>query len=659
MPSQLELFARTPMKVEPAAGQSAPRLWVRRFVLQSEPGVVLQDVPLRKGLNVVWSPDPGDTDESVETTALGHGAGKTLFCRLLRYCLGEARFAPEGQREDIAAAFPDGLVGVEVVIDGEDWAVTRSIGQRRQHIAARGAALETLMYGEMPSTGMDEFVSHIGDRIVTAPVTALIPGSRPDRAWLTALAWLARDQECRFGDVLDWRAAASDSDSPVRGFSRGDALLALRALVGALSPAERDARVRSTELEAQLAVADGEARHRDWESARLRKELCAAIDLRDEELLPGRLAIEALRRGALTRLALVQQLPANDVDERDDLKVLRSKLESARHQASSLAIEVAKLQDSIRVARGLLSKAQSELPASSFATDAAENPVCRVCEVPIDRALADGCKLSRELHDVETMRRRHERLKQEVDGFAQQIERDVNEERSLTPQLVARSSLVASLRARVDALEAARDARADDWAAAVRVLDDVRRLDSVLVEHEGATNRAAELRARTEATRKDTADLRGAQADVFNRLGTHFHEVVRHLVSATAAGSVKLTGRSLELAITMGGNRSTAAIESLKVIAFDLATMILAIEGRVNVPAFLLHDSPREADLGLSSYHQLFALARLLEELSPEPLFQYIVTTTTRPPDDVRRGRWLRLILKGGPPSERLLRRDL
>ena len=601
------------MKVEPAAGQSGPRLWVRRFVLESEPGVVLQDVPLQKGLNVVWSPDPGDTGEAVGTSALGHGAGKTLFCRLLRYCLGEARFAPEGQREDIAAAFPDGLVGVEVVIDGEDWAVTRSIGHRRRHIAARGVTLETLMHGDMPSTGIDELVGHVGDRIVTAPVTALIPGTRPDRAWLTALAWLARDQECRFGDVLDWRASASDSDSPVRGFSRGDALLALRALVGALSPAEQDARMSSTKLEAQLAVADGEAKHREWQAARLRKELCVALGLQDQDLLPGRLGIEALRRKALTRLALVQELPANDVDEGDDLKILRSKLESARQKESSLEVTVAKLQEALRATRGLLSRAQSELPASSFATDAAENPVCPVCEVPIDRALADGCKLSLELHDVETMRRRHERLRQEVDGLAQQVEKDVNQERSLAAQLAVESSLVASLKARVEALETARDVRSDDWAAAVRVLDDVRRLDSVLVEHGAATNRGAELRVQTEAMRNDTADLRGAQADVFNRLGTHFHEVVRHLVSAAAAGSVKLTGRGLELVIAMGGNRSTAAIESLKVIAFDLATMILAIEGRVHVPAFLVHDSPREADLGLSSYHQLFALARSLE----------------------------------------------
>ena len=38
---------------------------------------------------------------------------RPLLCRLLRYCLGEDRFAPEDQRAEIAATFPDGLVGAE------------------------------------------------------------------------------------------------------------------------------------------------------------------------------------------------------------------------------------------------------------------------------------------------------------------------------------------------------------------------------------------------------------------------------------------------------------------------------------------------------------------------------------------------------------------
>jgi hypothetical protein len=75
-----------------------------------------------------------------------------------------------------------------------------------------------------------------------------------------------------------------------------------------------------------------------------------------------------------------------------------------------------------------------------------------------------------------------------------------------------------------------------------------------------------------------------------------------------------------------------------KVLAFDLACLCLSIEGATRVPAFLIHDSSREADLGLSIYDELFRLMRELEALTEITAFQYIVTTTTRPPDDPRSG---------------------
>ena len=42
------------------------------------------------------------------------------------------------------------------------------------------------------------------------------------------------------------------------------------------------------------------------------------------------------------------------------------------------------------------------------------------------------------------------------------------------------------------------------------------------------------------------------------------------------------------------------------------------------LPAFLVHDSPREADLGEAIYHRLFKLVRSFERLGDHPPFQYI-----------------------------------
>ena len=94
MTRQLDLLGHAGLEIEPEAGRSEPRLWVRRFAIWSEPGVILREIHLRPGLNIIWAPDPADQAVvPYGDMTLGHGSGKTLLCRLLRYCLGEDRFA--------------------------------------------------------------------------------------------------------------------------------------------------------------------------------------------------------------------------------------------------------------------------------------------------------------------------------------------------------------------------------------------------------------------------------------------------------------------------------------------------------------------------------------------------------------------------------------
>lgn len=145
---------------------------------------------------------------------------------------------------------------------------------------------------------------------------------------------------------------------------------------------------------------------------------------------------------------------------------------------------------------------------------------------------------------------------------------------------------------------------------------------------------------------------------VFDRLSNYFDAVIRTVVGPMASGRVSLDGNGVKLAVQLGGERSTAAIESLKVIAFDIAVMCMSMEGTTHLPAFLVHDSPREADLGLSVYHRLFSTVATLEA-QESSVFQYIVTTTTQPPAQFQKQPWLRLELRGSPSTERLLRCDL
>ncbi len=298
MPRQPDLFGPAALTVQPESGRAQPRLWVRRLTIWSDSGTRLRDIELRPGLNIIWSPDPGDQSDGGDIGYLGHGSGKTLFCRLLRFCLGEDRYASDEQRLRIAAALPEGWVSAEVLVDGALWGVLRPLGAGRPHYAVPDALPEHLLEGNIPPTGIEPLLEVIEQQIVTPGVAALIPGEHRLDAWRVALAWLTRDQECRFDRVLEWRSANSDSGSPTRSLSAAKHLDALRALVGAIVAEELQIRADISSLEERYKVRSQDVARRKWEADRLRANLATVVGLNLHDLPEGRLSIEVLRKAA-------------------------------------------------------------------------------------------------------------------------------------------------------------------------------------------------------------------------------------------------------------------------------------------------------------------------------------------------------------------------
>ncbi|ATQ69095.1 DUF2326 domain-containing protein [Methylosinus trichosporium] len=127
------------------------------------------------------------------------------------------------------------------------------------------------------------------------------------------------------------------------------------------------------------------------------------------------------------------------------------------------------------------------------------------------------------------------------------------------------------------------------------------------------------------------------------------------------AGSIKLDGHGLKVDAEFSGRGevSTAALESLKIVAFDLAALHMAVEEKADLPAFLLHDSPRETDLDGQLYDGLFRLVHQWEEQVETPCFQYIITTTTAPPTELRGDHYVRLLMSSTPAEKRLFAMEI
>lgn len=638
-------------------GEREPRLWVRRLVVWSAPGIVVRDVQLRPGLNIVWSPDPADLGPAEESPSggLGHGSGKTLFCRLIRYCLGEDRFAPDGQRDRIVLAFKDGLVGAEVILDGRPWAIIRPLGLSDRNTAKPDVTLDQLVAADEKPDGIAGFLKALESQVITEEVAVLVPGERAHVAWLAALAWLARDQECRIGGALEWRSKASDSGSPVRGWSAERTLDALRALVGASSPEEFAIRGEIRQLEQERDQAGSDRSSLSWAADRERSALAATLGLRLESLPADELAVELFRKAARERLAKVVQV--GSAAETRDLAELRATRDAAEERARTAAEKAARNQATIPELRKLVAQMRGEIPGFTFRVHSAENPHCPICEVPLASALVEGCKLSNKLPDLAVVRKRFEDLHRELAEEERRLQDAERQERQLSKEAVLVQEAVDDLDKQILVAERVADERGEAWYAARRLADEAGRLSVTLSERDKLAAKGERLLAKIERKRELATVHRDKGAVVFARIGELFEAIVRALVGPTASGRLSLDGNGLHLRIDLGGERSTPAIDSLKVLAFDLAALCASMEGATHVPAFLIHDSPREADLGLSAYHPLFRLAHALEGETPR--FQYIVTTTTRPPTELCKKPWLCLEISGAPAERRLLMRDL
>lgn len=656
---QREMFEPPGLKVTPKEGSCEPRLWFRRFVIWPEPGAQpIQDCTFGPGLNIIWSPDPVDRsarDADEPPTGPGHGAGKTLVCRLLRYCLGEPHFAPDLLRSKISSAFKDGRVGVEVIVDGKPWAIVRSLGAVGHDVVLEGGTLEMAVSSDTAATGMTSFVEMLAERFVTPDVAALVANS-PERAWLLALAWLSRDEVS--GKVTQWRVDGSGSRSPAQGMSGTDATDVVRALIGAITPKEH-------ELEAQLKERkkehDSEARgieRRRWLIENALKKLLKEMDLERQTVPEGDLLGPFLRNAASSRVSKVAVVDSKG--EMASVPDLEALADEAQNEVERLGTEIATTEGKANTAAAVARLIESESPGLSATIDEAEAPICLICEVPIDHALADGCGLSHKLPNLASLHEKRAKNAQELRERKAEEQAARKAVESLHGQLEAAKAKFVKARKDLNVARNLRDERAEVWYAARRIGDDVSNLERLLSENATAQRNVERSDEELKKLRKEVAAERDQHALVFMRLRDHFDPLIRRLLRVpTASGRVQHDGHGLQLVIDFGGERNTPAIDLVKVLAFDLATLCRSIEGATKLPALLIHDSPRSSDLGLSIYHELFYLMLELEGVGSAPLFQYIVTTTSRPPDELVEDERIRLKLMGAPAEARLLRRDL
>ncbi len=236
------------LKLTPA--RSRPSVWISRLAIYEDirpkKPVAIRDVPLTRGLNIVWAEE---SDEERPAEISGHSAGKTTFCRFLRYVLGEKTFGKKAVVALIRKSMPEGYVAAEIHVGDKKWAVRRPFGSGRMSYILESATIEEMFEQNGQSVSQDDYCEKLGlVDLLHGMATAQIVQTEETIEWGHVLAWCARDQEARFQNIHDWRSPRSESETPGFRFEKAGPLFVMRAVLGLFAKDELKGEERLSKL---------------------------------------------------------------------------------------------------------------------------------------------------------------------------------------------------------------------------------------------------------------------------------------------------------------------------------------------------------------------------------------------------------------------------
>lgn len=639
-------------------GVREPRLWVRRLLILKDLKTPLRDIHLKPGLNIIWTPDQSSSGKS----ALAHGSGKTTFCRLLRAALGEVNYATETGRERIFSKFPEGLFATEIMVDGVCWISVRPFGGSGGFVA-QSDHIESVLDqadGRQAPSVLEDLISQT---FFQGFLSSLPTEVDAKQVWTTLLAWLSRDQECRLADILDWRSSKTQTRSRAQTISESAKLTLVRLALRAINPEEVAAQAKERTLAKKNEQENNRRNVLAIESQRELADLRRDLNITDSEV-----GLEdTLQHKGLVSIAKQKfhDAMATEFPKPNNFVQLSTALEDLRESKERLNELKTELEKDAEKKRNEAMRKRSEAEQGVIDIAHGRIRVCPVCKVTIDKVLAEGCGISLEPCNIEQLRldnQKKRKLADRLDAEADEIDTRVAEK---TQEIANINKKIESLRQEIEGKEKEeekirrRQSLINEAILNARTLyDTARRLQKRTstvenTEESSLPSQIETIRLKLERYRKDSFR-------VIYEFEQQYRSIMQAWLPDGTDGIIKLSGNGLKVDIELDGRGqvSTAALDSLKIVAFDLAVLHLATEGKASLPAFLIHDSPREADLDGSLYARLFEIIAEWEQTAA-PCFQYIVTTTTAPPQRLQTDAFIRLKMSSTPATERLFRADL
>ena len=650
-----------------------PSLWIRRLAIfesQVSPDSTIRDIIFHRGLNVVWGmelPDEAGVTGAHPVTLSGHSVGKTTVCRLIRYCMGEENYGNPGALTRIKAAFPDGWVGLELVINGSPWSVLKPIGSRGSSKAALNCTLESLWQIDRKTNQYKNFVNAFST-LISNFAADTPPNSEKTYQWAHLLAWLSRDQEARYQSLHDWRSPRSKSSTPRFKRPREHAHYFIRLVLDLLQEEELAASQKITEQESRLRQAETclaelrrQPQYRLNEAERVLKELVG---------LPENATLH-VDESDLTSPVFMRRSEINN-----SISELQAEIDRIKSKIDVKRVWIASYDEKRQVFRAVLSATEegTGLVHDEGTEDndinrlrALQGKACTFGNVDFLECLYIKARLIEAEKIVDLRKKREERR---VASETEQRLQILEQQREDHNEIVA---ILTRLKEKLDRDIAEKNNKEDELARlrveSQRLKDGLSQRRQALELIHGRTPntelnnekaKAGNLREEIENQKEELVRLQSEYRRKLDAITDIYDRLVKRALSDTYSGKVNMRKGNLQFEIVEETGLSGEAVETLAVVLADIAAMACSFHGIGFHPRFLIHDSPREADLERNIYNSyLRSIWRLSEELGGAEAapFQYILTTTTKPPAELEKTICVRL--RAEPESEMLFRRRL
>jgi septal ring factor EnvC (AmiA/AmiB activator) len=302
-------------------------------------------------------------------------------------------------------------------------------------------------------------------------------------------------------------------------------------LIRALSSPENVVRLNQEDQENRNRALRSELERLDWQLERARRLLVTGLQFDPGFRFPSRLDSVAFKSAAAQNLATLLNVP--DSSSTTNLDRARRNRDKAQDDLRGLETQLSNTRILIDERKKSANYIRAELPEAWARLTKKKNPICPICAVPIDKALAEGCKISTATCDLEALQNRITQRRADLETVESSIRKLEAEQPLINSRILAARRAREPLVLTVTLLERALSNRSASLQAANRLIDDAQRYEELLQERAKAAAAAEETTKSLNDIRDTLTAHREAVANIVGRLSSCFDAVLHEFVLLT------------------------------------------------------------------------------------------------------------------------------